>query len=530
MCITRSCRHYMSGNRNVLKLHERGIFENVFPEERSPDLLRALKGAPVCCYSGFDPTADSLHIGNLMVIIALLHCQRAGHQTIALVGGATAQIGDPSGKTKERTPMDLETIESNVTSIKSSLKRIFRNHQEYFCQNEKDIQPIKIMNNAEWYSNRNVVEFLSTVGRHFRMGTMLGRHSVQTRLKSPDGMSFTEFTYQMFQAYDWLHLYRNYNCLIQVSHCMTCDQCVLWFQVCCATVYAVVPGLTVPLIKSTTGDKLGKTAGNAVWLNSDKTSPFELYQFYLNLPDADMERFLKTFTFLSNEDITRIIIDHKDKPELRKAQKKLAENVTLLIHGEEGLQSAVRCTEALFHGSAESLARLSAQDMTNLFRSAPTKELFLEPGTTVFDTVMKAGCFSREVDADRVIKAGGVYINHRRMTQADNVLIPGEHILPNNVTLVRVGKCVILPCFVLPCLASLILCYVILPITIMPYCLCGGTASSPVRSIPIYLLPHLSDLFLAFRLSVTHFHYPSCVHVRGRNQAVVVVHLSKYIP
>ena len=134
------------------------------------------------------------------------------------------------------------------------------------------------------------------------------------------------------------------------------------------------------------------------------------------------------------------------------------------------------------------------------------------------------------VDADRVIKAGGVYINHRRMTQADHVLIPGEHILPNNVTLVRVGKCVILPCFVLPCLASLILCYVILPITIMPYCLCGGTASSPVRSIPIYLLPHLSDLFLAFRLSVTHFHYPSCVHVRGRNQAVVVVHLSKYIP
>ncbi|KAI0218209.1 Tyrosine--tRNA ligase, mitochondrial [Lamellibrachia satsuma] len=441
ICTTRcGCRHYMTGNQNVLKLHERGIFENVFPEERSPDLLRALKGATVCCYSGFDPTADSLHIGNLMVIIALLHCQRAGHQTIALLGGATAQIGDPSGKTKERSPLELDTIQQNVCSIESSLKRIFHNHKEYFCQNEKDIQPIKIVNNAEWYAKRNVVEFLSTVGRHFRMGTMLGRHSVQTRLNSPEGMNFTEFTYQMFQAYDWLHLYRQYNCLIQVGGGDQMGNIVAGHEFISRVTKKDVFGLTVPLIKSTSGDKLGKTAGNAVWLNSDKTSPFELYQFYLNLPDANMERFLKIFTFLSDEDVARIITNHKNKPELRKAQKKLAENVTLLIHGEDGLQSAVRCTEALFHGSAESLARLSMQDMTDLFRSAPTKELFLEPGTTVFDTVMKAGCFNREVDAERVIKAGGVYINHQRVTEADYVLIPGEHILPNNVTLVRVGK------------------------------------------------------------------------------------------
>ncbi|KAK2160620.1 hypothetical protein LSH36_129g03024 [Paralvinella palmiformis] len=433
--------HYIAGNRNILKLDDRGIFQTLFPEGRSHELHRALLEGTQCMYCGFDPTADSLHVGHLLTIMALLHCQRGGHSVIALIGGATAKIGDPSGRSTERAAMNEDTILHNVSGIHRTLDDIFMNHEEIFWQQEKTaLGNRKILNNADWYNKINLIDFLSSTGRHFRMGTMLGRQSVTTRLSKPEGMSFTEFCYQIFQAYDWLHLHNTEGCRIQVGGNDQTGNIVSGHELISRVQDVPVWGLTVPLITSTTGDKLGKTAGNAVWLNPSKTPPFELYQYFIRMPDSDMKKYLNLFTFFNDKVLSDILTKHNNKPENRYAQKKLAEEVTKLVHGKAGLLSAERCTEALFNGSAEKLAMLSDDELNDLFRNTPVTELYLDPGTTVFDVVMKAKCFSRAVDAERVIKAGGVYINHQRAEEGDYVLIPGQHILPNGITLIRIGK------------------------------------------------------------------------------------------
>ncbi|KAL5017815.1 hypothetical protein ScPMuIL_003537 [Solemya velum] len=429
-----------SATSYILRLHERGIFQSIFPPDSSPELARILS-SPQCVYSGFDPTADSLHIGNLLAVISLIHCQRGGHHPVALVGSATALIGDPSGRDSERVPLSGEQIQSNTESINSSLHRIFTNHERFIWANSKKVLPkVRIVNNSEWYRDKNIIEFLSTVGRYFRMGPMLSRHSVQTRLTSAEGMSFTEFTYQLFQSFDWLHLLRQFNCKIQIGGNDQLGNITSGYELITRVTEEKVFGLTVPLVTSETGDKLGKSAGNAVWLNADRTSPYELYQFYINLPDSSVEKFLKLFTFLSDSEITDIMKKQKLKPDSRVAQKKVAEQVVMLVHGETGLDQARRWTEALWSGKAESLVNLDQSELQLLFKNAPTVELLPEPDLTVCDMCMKAGCFPTESDADRIIKAGGLYINHRRVTEPDFILVHGEHILPNNVSLIRVGK------------------------------------------------------------------------------------------
>ncbi|XP_046554527.1 tyrosine--tRNA ligase, mitochondrial-like [Haliotis rubra] len=433
-------RLYSSQNsRNILTLHERGIFQTVFPEGSTAELLRRLSSQQ-CMYCGFDPTADSLHVGNLLAIIALIHCQRAGHNTIALVGGATAQIGDPSGKTKERIPMKLHQVEENVVKITENLQRVFSHHQNLLWKNNKPLPEVRILNNLDWYRDMNIVDFLSTTGRHFRMGQMLSRHSVKSRLKSEDGMSFTEFTYQIFQSYDWLHLYKQHQCAIQIGGNDQLGNMTAGYELISRLTDNPVFGLTVPLITSSMGDKLGKTAGNAVWLCPTKTSPYLLYQYFLNLPDTDVEKYLKLLTFLPDQEIQDVLRKHKRNPEQRPGQRKIAEQVLLLVHGEQGLSEAVRWTDALFSGNIEGLARLTHTELLQLFNNADTTEMLLEPGMSVLDVCMKAGCFDRDVDAERIIQAGGVHINHRKVQQPDYVLIAGEHILPSNITLIRVGK------------------------------------------------------------------------------------------
>jgi len=424
---------------NILKLHDRGLLQDVFPPP-NPHLQKLL-ASPQCVYAGFDPTAESLHIGNLLVIIALLHCQRAGHQVIALIGGATAMIGDPSGKNSERSALPEETVDKNSETISENILRVFQNHERHIWQKNRDtLPPVKVVNNSDWYRNISITKFLSTAGRHFRVGTMLGRNSVESRMKSDSGISFTEFSYQVLQAYDWLHLHQNYKCYFQIGGSDQMGNIVSGHELVSKMGLEEVFGFTIPLVTNEAGDKFGKSAGNAVWLSSFKTSPFELYQFFMRCKDADVEKLLRLFTFLPVEEISHLMSKQNAKPESRVAHRRLAQQVTLLIHGESGLDSAERITAALYGKSISSLAQLQPSEIKETFKGASVVEILLEPATSILDLAMKAKCFSTENDARRIIAAGGFNINHQRCTDYTEILSLERHILSNGITVIRVGK------------------------------------------------------------------------------------------
>ncbi|XP_071489885.1 tyrosine--tRNA ligase, mitochondrial-like [Diadema antillarum] len=427
-----------TASSNILSLHERGIFSDVFPSH-SDGLQKLLTSSPQCIYCGVDPTADSLHIGNLLALVALLHCQRGGHNCIALIGGATALIGDPSGKAQEREALQSSTVEGNAASIHQSLQRVFTNHERFLWRQQKTLPEIRILNNRDWYQDKNVVQFLGSFGRFFRMGTMLSRHSVQTRLASPEGMNFSEFTYQVFQAYDFFHLHQQYKCNIQVGGTDQLGNIMSGHDVIKKVTGKDVYGLTIPLVTSSSGDKLGKSAGNAIWINSNKTSEFDLYQYFIRLADADVERYLKLFTFLSLPEIAQLMKAHQAKPEKRMAQRKLAEQVLLLVHGEEGLLRAQRQTDALYSSEPGTLDQLSEEELMQLFQGAGLVEMMLEPGLTVYQVGVAAGAIP-EGRGVRIIEEGGFYVNHERITNPREVLQRGIHILGNNITLIRIGK------------------------------------------------------------------------------------------
>ncbi|KAM4618198.1 tyrosine--tRNA ligase, mitochondrial [Polymixia lowei] len=428
-------------NGLLLSLNRRGILKDSFPEDAAQDQLpRLLQSGCQTVYCGFDPTADSLHVGNLLAIVGLLHFRSAGHHVLAVLGGATAQIGDPSGKTSERERLSAETTAKNTQSIRESIQRIFTNHELNFHDSSKELGTVSVLNNLTWYKNQNVVDFLSEAGRHFRMGTMLSRHSVQSRLKSADGMSLTEFTYQVFQAYDFYHLNQIYGCKIQLGGTDQLGNLMSGHEFIHRVSGEEVYGLTIPLVTSTAGDKLGKTAGNAVWLNREKTSPFELYQFFLRQPDVNVEWYLKLFTFLPLAEVDKVMEQQREDPGKRLAHKRLAAEVTKLVHGKEGLESAKRCTDALYHSNVQALEQMSDEELQELFREAPFHELLVEPGTTVLDTCRKVNAIPEGPKGYRMVTEGAVWINHSRTDKPEQVLIPRLHILSNALTLLRVGK------------------------------------------------------------------------------------------
>ncbi|XP_076220595.1 tyrosine--tRNA ligase, mitochondrial isoform X2 [Nomia melanderi] len=371
----------------------------------------------------------------------LLHWQRRGHQVIALLGGATGLIGDPSFRTTERIEMEDIVLHENVKSINNDIKNIFENHEKYFCKNvRRNLIPVKILNNLEWYNNISPVSFIREIGKYFKMGTMLGRTSVQSRLQSDNGMSFTEFSYPLFQAYDWLHLYRTYNCKFQIGGHDQMGNIMSGYDLIAKYINKEVYGLMLPLITTKDGQKFGKSVGNAIWLSPSKSSSFQLYQFFVRTKDTDVEELLKLFTFLPLQNIQKIIEDHLKQPELRTAQKILAEQVTLLVHGDEGLSAAKRTSSILYENSFESLSKLNAEELTQVIEGATIVNILGEPGITVYELSMKAKCFNTENDARRIIQAGGLYINYQRITNTEEVIVRGIHIMENNVTLMRVGK------------------------------------------------------------------------------------------
>ncbi|XP_068169844.1 tyrosine--tRNA ligase, mitochondrial [Antennarius striatus] len=425
----------------LFSLHKRGILKESFPETAAQDELpRLLQSAPQTVYCGFDPTADSLHVGNLLALIGLLHFRSAGHHILAVVGGATAQIGDPSGKTSERERLSADAVAANTRSIRESIQRIVTHHELLLHDGSKKTGSVTVLNNLSWYKDRNVVGFLSDVGRHLRMGTMLSRHSVQSRLRSPDGMSLTEFTYQVFQAYDFHHLNQVYGCKIQLGGTDQMGNLMTGHELIHKMSREEVYGLTVPLVTCSVGDKLGKSAGNAVWLNRDRTSPFDLYQFFLRQPDANVERFLKLFTFLPLAEVEKLMEQQREDPGQRRAHKRLAAEVTKLVHGKEGLQAAKRCTEALYHSSLNALAEMSDQELQEIFKEAAFHELLLEPGTTVMDTCRSVSAIPEGPQGLQIVLEGGVRINHMRCDKPEQVLVPHIHILSNGLSLLRVGK------------------------------------------------------------------------------------------
>ncbi|XP_060891833.1 tyrosine--tRNA ligase, mitochondrial [Labrus mixtus] len=444
ICLTlRSKFHCSSSAYNglLVSLNKRGILKESFPDDAAQDQLpRLLRAAAQTVYCGFDPTADSLHVGNLLAVIGLLHFRDAGHHVLAVLGGATAQIGDPSGKTNEREPLSLDAVEANTRGVRESLQRIFANHELHFHDSSKQLGTLTVVNNLSWHKDCSLVGFLSENGRHFRMGTMLSRHSVQSRLKSADGMSLTEFTYQVFQAYDFHHLNQVYGCRIQLGGTDQLGNLMSGHDFIHKVSGEEVYGLTIPLVTSSAGDKLGKTAGNAVWLNRDKTSPFELYQFFLRQPDVGVERYLKLFTFLPLAEIERLMEQQRADPGKRLAHKRLAAEVTKLVHGKEGLESAKRCTKALYNSSVEALEEMSDEELQELFREAPFHELLLEPGTTVIDACRRVNAIPDGPRGYRMVSEGAVWINQQRTDQPEQILIPKLHILSNGLTLLRVGK------------------------------------------------------------------------------------------
>ncbi|XP_076237707.1 tyrosine--tRNA ligase, mitochondrial [Calliopsis andreniformis] len=424
----------------VLDAENRQLYEDIFPSICIKEINELWKKPPQCVYAGFDPTAESLHIGNLLILINLLHWQRCGHQVIILLGGATAMIGDPSFRTTERADIEQIVVKENLRCIENDIKNILANHESYFCKNINRMIPIKILNNLEWYNNMNILSFIKEIGKYFRMGAMLGRASVQSRLHSETGMSFTEFSYPVFQGYDWLHLQRNYNCKFQVGGQDQMGNIVAGYDLVTRYIKKQVYGLTLPLITAEGGKKFGKSTGNAVWLSPLKSSSFQLYQYFIRTYDSDIEKFLHLFTFLPTEQIKIIIENHFKNPELRRAQKILAEKVTLLVHGEEGLVAAKRASAILYDKSIESLARVSADELVHVLEGATIVDVLAQPGVSVYELAMKAKCFKTESDARRIISAGGFYINYQQTTNTEEVIVPGIHILSNNVTLLRVGK------------------------------------------------------------------------------------------
>ncbi|KAB0794056.1 hypothetical protein PPYR_13676 [Photinus pyralis] len=426
-------------SRNIIKLKERGMYQDIFPDVFLQDIVDLLNKAPQCVYAGFDPTSDSLHVGNLLVLINLLHWQRGGHNAIAVIGGATAKIGDPSGRNAERDKLSTQLIDLNIRGLNQNIEQIFDNHKKYFWS-DKFLPEYKILNNESWYEKLTAINFIGGPGRYLRMGTLLSRTSVQSRLATAAGMSFTEFSYQLFQSYDWLHLYSKYGCRFQIGGSDQMGNLMsgrdLIGKACRDTVY----GLTLPLITTEMGDKFGKSAGNAIWLSPEKTSPFTFYQFWIRTPDSSVEKLLKLFTFNSVGTIKDTMRRHLEKPELRLAQKKLAEDVILLVHGKEGLEQAVAASKALYEGNVAALGEMKVEEIVRMFDGASVVQILPEPGQSVLDMAMKAGCFPTSADAVRIISAGGFYVNQQKSTNPNEVLNPSVHRLSNNLSLLRVGK------------------------------------------------------------------------------------------
>lgn len=406
-------------------LRKRGLFDNM----TSPDLPRVLQ-SPVTLYAGFDPSARSLQLGNLVTVMALAHFQRCGHKVIALVGGTTGMIGDPSGKTSERKMLGLEDIEKNLAGIRENLSR--------FLDFEDARAPARIVNNNDWLGRVSFVDFLRDVGKYFRMGSMLGKESVRARMESEDGMSFAEFSYQMLQAYDFLHLNNEFGCVLQIGGSDQWGNITAGIDLVRKVKEREVFGMTIPLACDSSGRKFGKSEAGALYLDSAMTSVYDFYQFLVRTEDADVVRFLKILTFLEIDEINNLGQEVMLRPEKRLAQKTLAELVTKMVHGNEGLKLAQRASSVLF---GESMEGLHAKDLIGIFADVPSIELQRAKveGASMLDIAVASGLCKSKGEARRLVENRGFYVNNRRI---ENVLeiVSFSDIIDGSLVVLKSGK------------------------------------------------------------------------------------------
>ena len=396
----------------VEELRWRGMLQDIMPGTEELLVKEIVTG-----YCGFDPTADSLHVGSLIPIMMLKHMQRAGHRPIALIGGATGMVGDPSGKSDERNLLDEETLNKNVAGVKGVLSRFLD-----FNDSETGAE---LVNNYDWMKNFTFIEFIRDIGKHLTINYMSAKDSVKTRIQT--GISFTEFSYQLLQGYDFLHLYREMGCKIQMGGS---DQ---WGNITTGTELIRRIGcgegfaFTCPLMTKADGTKFGKTESGAVWLTTDRTSAYAFYQFWLNSTDADAPKYIRTFTFLSKEEIEAIEAAHAVDPGLRMLQKRLAKEVTLMVHGQEALDSALKTTAILFdrQATAADFNRLTEREILDGFEGVPQATVSradFDAGLGIIDALSaKSGFLASNGEARRELKQNAIALNKDKV-QDDYVL------------------------------------------------------------------------------------------------------------
>lgn len=386
----------------------------------------------VTCYIGFDPTAASLHVGSLLPIMCLARLQKYGHTPVALVGGGTGLIGDPSGKTQERKLLTKELVEENLQGIKNQLAR--------FLDFESPTNPAQIVNNADWLAAISMIDFLRDVGKHFTVNTMLDKESVKRRLEKEEGISYTEFSYSLLQAYDFLHLYQQSNCTFQMGGSDQWGNIIAGIDLVRRVAQGKAYGLVFPLVTTSSGVKFGKTEAGAVWLDGKLTSPYRFYQFWLNTTDGDVITYLKYFTWLSIEEINGLAEALKNAPEKREAQKRLAVEVTRMLHGEAELANAIKASEALFGGD---ISDLRAESVLDIFNDVPSSEIrrsdFTDEGLSVLDLFVQSNLVPSKGEARRLIESGGVYLNNNRVTDVKKRALASE-LIDNQFFVLRKGQ------------------------------------------------------------------------------------------
>jgi tyrosyl-tRNA synthetase len=417
----------------VEELEWRGLLHNIMPgteEQLQKEITTA--------YIGFDPTADSLHIGSLVQIILLMHFQRSGHKPIALLGGATGMIGDPSGKSAERNLLDEETLKKNIAGVKKTLERFI----DFSGEKENSAE---LVNNYDWMKELTFLEFARDIGKHITVNYMMAKDSVKNRLndQAKEGMSFTEFTYQLVQGYDFLHLYTHKNCKLQIGGSDQWGNITTGTELIRRKVQGKAFALTSPLVTKADGTKFGKTEGGNIWLDAGRTSPYKFYQYWINSSDADAEKYIKIFTFLDKETVEKLITEHQEAPHQRLLQKTVAEEVTRMTHGEEALENAVKASSILFgRSTAEDLKGLDEQTFLDVFEGVPQAEVSkeaLEEGIDMISALVeRSGFLKSNGEARRALKENSISVNKEKVKEDHK--ITARELIADKFVLLQRGK------------------------------------------------------------------------------------------
>jgi len=388
-------------------------------------------------YIGFDPTGESLHIGSLVQIILLMHFQKHGHTPIALVGGATGMIGDPSGKSAERNLLDEATLQKNLNGIKSQLEK-------FLDFNANVPNAAKMVNNYDWMKDISLIDFVRDIGKHLTVNYMMSKDSVKKRLgdDSADGMSFTEFTYQLFQGFDFLHLYQAENCKLQMGGSDQWGNITTGTELVRRKVGGKAFALTCPLVTKADGTKFGKTEGGNVWLDPKRTSPYKFYQYWLNASDADAENYIKIFTLLDKETVEKLIAEHREQPHMRLLQKTIGKEVTTMVHSEDDYENAIKASQILFGKStSDYLKSLDEQTFLDVFDGVPQAEISraqIENGLDVVAAFADTGFLASNSEVRRALKENSISVNKEKVSE--DFVINTAHLINDKFVLLQRGK------------------------------------------------------------------------------------------